>query len=243
MKIPRVYTEQVLASNAAIFLEEGPARHLTQVLRLKSGSPVILFNGDGFDYSGEITEQNKKAVQVSIAERGEREQPSCLSIHLGQGISKGERMDYAIQKAVELGVTEITPLITERCVVRISEQRMENRISHWQKIIISACEQSGRRILPVLHHPMSFNEWINRQDHDVSLLLDHRSAQVLTDIQQPVNSISITVGPEGGLTDDERASALAAGFQGIRLGPRVLRTETAPLAAIAAIQMVWGDFR
>jgi 16S rRNA (uracil1498-N3)-methyltransferase len=152
-------------------------------------------------------------------------------------------MDLAVQKSTELGVSTITPLITERCVVRLPPQRMAKREDHWRGITISACSQCGRNLLPKLHPACSLETWLETTGETVGLLLDHRSSHTLDRLQEPVAGLSLLVGPEGGLSDRERSMATDAGFTGIRLGPRVLRTETAPLAAIAAIQMLWGDFR
>ncbi|PLY16550.1 MAG: 16S rRNA (uracil(1498)-N(3))-methyltransferase [Sedimenticola sp.] len=244
MRTPRIHTHQTLSPDSTLSLEEGPARHLIQVLRLKADAPVILFNGDGHDYQGVIISLGKRQVDIAISERGAQESAACLAIHLGLGISKGERMDFAIQKSVELGVTEITPLVSERCVVRISDERMQKRIQHWQNILIAACEQSGRRRLPMLHAPLKLQDWINKREaQQHNLLLDHRSSDTLASLSPPESGTCLLVGPEGGLSEEEIASAKREGFHGVQLGPRVLRTETAPLAAIAAMQALWGDFR
>ena len=243
MRTSRVYTDQPLSVGACVTLEEGPARHLAQVLRLKANASVVLFNGDGHDYQGIITTLQKRHVAVTLSSVGEAEPVPTLEIHLGLGISKSERMDFAIQKAVELGVSEITPLVTERCVVRISDQRMQKRLQHWRNIIISACEQSGRRRLPHLHETQPLKSWLDAHTHSSGFLLDHRSEQSFPDFAPPANATTLLVGPEGGLSEGERNRAKASGLQGARLGPHVLRTETAPLAAITALQTLWGDFR
>lgn len=225
-------------------LEESPARHLVQVLRLKAGAAITLFNGDGHDYSAHLEEASRRTTRAKVDQRLEpAEAPAALPIHLAIGISKGERMDFAIQKAVELGVADITPLITERCVVRLPNDRQEKRLQHWQQVIIAACEQSGRRYIPALNNAMKLTDWLRSRTPSGGLLLDHRAEHALHELEPPKGEVALLIGPEGGLSADERTRAAAAGFTGVRLGPRVLRTETAPLAAIAAIQTLWGDFR
>ena len=244
MQQHRIYTSQTLQSGTGLVLEEGPARHLTQVLRLKPGAKIILFNGDGHDYSARLDEVSRRTTSARVDRRLEpAEAPAALQIHLAIGISKGERMDFAIQKAVELGVTSITPLISERCVVRLPSDRQKKRLQHWQQVVIAACEQSGRRYIPVLSNTMELTEWLQSRTPSSDLLLDHRAEHALRELEPPKGEVTLLIGPEGGLSADERSQAVAAGFTSVRLGPRVLRTETAPLAAIAAIQTLWGDFR
>ncbi len=244
MQQHRIYTGQPLQPGVAVILEESPARHLTQVLRLKAGAEIILFNGDGHDYSAHLDEVSRRTTSAQVDRRLEpAEAPATLRIHLAIGISKGERMDFAIQKAVELGVADITPLLTERCQVRLPGERQEKRLQHWRQVIIAACEQSGRRYIPTLNHVMDLNEWLRHWIAPGGILLDHRAEHALHELEPPKGEVTLLIGPEGGLSVDERTQAAAAGFTGVRLGPRVLRTETAPLAAIAAIQTLWGDFR
>ena len=242
MREHRVYSEQPLSVGGCLTLEEGPTRHLLQVLRLKPGAQITLFNGDGHDYTGEIISATKRAAEIQITAKGEAEPEPSIAISLGIGISKGERMDFAIQKSVELGVTAITPLITERCVVRLNQERMQKRLHHWRQVAISACEQSGRRLIPQFNATLGLQDWLCIEDNNQGLLLDHRSENTLLTLTQPEQGVRLLVGPEGGLSDAERQLALKHGFIGVRMGPRVLRTETAPLAAIAAIQTLWGDF-
>ncbi|WP_428634073.1 16S rRNA (uracil(1498)-N(3))-methyltransferase [Sedimenticola sp.] len=244
MQQHRIYTHQTLQPGTALTLEEGPARHLTQVLRLKSGAEIILFNGDGHDYSAHLDEVSRRRTSAIVEQRLEpAEPPAALQIHLAIGISKGERMDFAIQKAVELGVTDITPLITERCMVRLPSDRQEKRLQHWQQVIIAACEQSGRRYIPTLNPVMSLTDWLPSRATQGGILLDHRAEHALHELATPADQVTLLIGPEGGLSAEERKLAAANGFNGVRMGPRVMRTETAPLAAIAAIQTLWGDFR
>jgi 16S rRNA (uracil1498-N3)-methyltransferase len=244
MQQHRIYTSQPLQSGASLTLEEGPARHLTQVLRLKAGAEIILFNGDGHDYRARLDEVTKRSTGARIEQRLEpAEAPAALQIQLAIAISKGERMDFAIQKAVELGVSGITPLVSERCVVRLPGERLEKKLQHWRQVVIAACEQSGRRRIPLCHEVMDLPEWLASGTTRGGLLLDHRGARSLPELDPPQGEISLLIGPEGGLSEMERTLAATAGFTGVRLGPRVLRTETAPLAAIAVIQALWGDFR
>ncbi|MET0048310.1 MAG: 16S rRNA (uracil(1498)-N(3))-methyltransferase [Sedimenticola sp.] len=242
MREHRIFTQQPLSPGVPITLEEGPSHHLLKVLRLKPGAELTLFNGDGRDYEARISAVGKRTADIEILARGELEPEPALTISLGIGISKGERMDFAIQKAVELGVTEITPLITERCVVRLSGERMQKRCSHWRQVAISACEQSGRRYVPQLNDVTKVDDWIESSAHLSGLLLDHRAQQSLGQLPGPGAGIRLLAGPEGGVSEAEHSLALSSGFTGVRMGPRVLRTETAPLAAIAAIQTLWGDF-
>lgn len=243
MQQHRIYTSQPLQPGVAVILEESPARHLTQVLRLKAGAEITLFNGDGHDYSARLHEVSRRTTSARVDRRLEpAEAPAPLRIHLAIGISKGERMDFAIQKAVELGVADITPLLTERCQVRLPGERREKRLQHWQQVIIAACEQSGRRRIPNCNPVLKLDQWLTSQTPESGILLDHRGEQALRELEPPKGEVTLLIGPEGGLSADERTRAAAAGFTGVRLGPRVLRTETAPLAAIAAIQTLWGDF-
>ena len=241
MREHRIYTAQPLAQGERIMLESGAARHLIQVLRLKTGSRCTLFNGDGHDYAAQITRAEKRVTEIEILERSTIEDLPPLHISLGIGISKGERMDFAIQKSVELGVTAITPLLTERCIVRLPPERLHKRLAHWRQVSIAACEQSGRRRLPDIEETQNLSEWLLRHTGEPGLLLDHRAQANMQQIPAPAKKINLLIGPEGGLSKVERNTAIQSGFRAVRLGPRVLRTETAPLAAITAIQLLWGD--
>jgi 16S rRNA (uracil1498-N3)-methyltransferase len=163
-------------------------------------------------------------------------------IHLMLGISRGERMDFAMQKATELGVSRIAPIFSERCVVKLNEKKSISRHTHWRRIVINACEQSGRCRIPVIDKPAAYGNALNHIKSGTAILLDHRSQFTLPQIDPPQSGLTILIGPEGGLTSNERQLAIQKGFLGIRLGPRIMRTETAPLAAIAAVQTLWGDF-
>jgi 16S rRNA (uracil1498-N3)-methyltransferase len=244
MREPRVYTPQALDSGTEIILEAGPARHLTSVLRLGENAALRLFNGNGRDYSARLSQVSKGAVRARVLDAGDEEPPAALPLNLYLGISRGERMDFAIQKAVELGVTRIRPLSCGRSVVQLKGERLQRRMEHWRGVLVGACEQSGRNRLPALDPPQSLpGSLASASAADCRLLLDHRGACSLEQLQRPGHGVDLLIGPEGGLEQDERELAAAHGFTALRLGPRVLRTETAPLAALAAIQMLWGDFR
>jgi 16S rRNA (uracil1498-N3)-methyltransferase len=209
---------------------------------MRTGQEIVLFNGvDGCDYRACLAQVDKKSVTAQVHARSEVEATPKLDIRLALGISRGERMDLALQKSVELGVTQITPLLTERTQIKLSPQRMEKRIKHWQGIIINACEQSGRRFLPKLDPATKLQPWLSNTEENL-LFMDPESGISLAGIKSPTGNICFLIGPEGGFSDRERTLALTAGATPIRLGPRILRTETAPLAAIAAAQILWGDF-
>ncbi len=219
------------------------SRHLIQVLRLRPGAELELFNGDGCNYAARLDTTSNKHAVVSVVSCSDPEPDPELEIHLCISVSKGERMDFAIQKSVELGVTEITPLFTEHGVVRLQGERLEKRQQHWHQIIISACEQSGRCRLPRLNPCSKIRQWLEETPREgVSLVLNHLASSKIGEVEQPDNKINILIGPEGGLSGEEIHAAETGGFVGVRMGPRVLRTETAPLAAIAVIQTLWGDF-
>ena len=222
-------------------LPEASAHYIGRVLRLSAGSAVQLFDGSGAEYRGELLEVGKKSVSVELHERLTGMPESPLRIHLGQGLSRGERMDWAIQKATELGVSEITPLISERCEVRLNDERADKRLAHWRQIAISACEQCGRSVLPLIHAPLELAAWLQQVEADLKLVL-HPIAAPLQSHDKP-NSLAFLVGPEGGLSEAEVDQAKAAGFHAARLGPRVLRTETAPVVALSVAQQLWGDLQ
>ena len=243
MRIPRCYTNQQLTPHQSISLEEEPAHHLRHVLRMRTGNQIILFDNSGDEYQAHLDQVTKQGVTALSGKKLRHETESQLMIHLIIGISRGERMDLVLQKATELGVTHITPCLTQRCVVKLDNKKRANRMTHWRRIIISACEQSGRCRLPLLDEPVELSTAIAQQNSDLALVLDPGGKQPISEIPPPKSSVSILIGPEGGLSDGERDQALQQGFLGLRLGPRILRTETAPLAAIAAIQTLWGDFK
>ncbi|MCW8919009.1 MAG: 16S rRNA (uracil(1498)-N(3))-methyltransferase [Gammaproteobacteria bacterium] len=241
MRIPRIFHPAALAAHARIALEGNAARHLGRVLRLTVGDELLLFDGTGGEYPAHIVEQEKQGLWVVCGERQERSRESPLQLTLAQGVSKGERMDYTIQKAVELGISRIVPVATERSVVNLKGERLQRRMEHWRGVIISACEQCGRNTLPELLPLNSLGQWLQQPLDGRGLLLDHRATMGSSELELLGNACTLLIGPEGGLSEREQGAARAAGYLGLRLGPRVLRTETAALAALAAIQSRWGD--
>jgi len=241
MRIPRIFTPSDLNSGTSIELDENAFNHAVRVLRLKQGDSLILFNGHGGEFEAELAEVQKKRASASIAQFHDKDCESPLPIILGQCISRGEKMDYTIQKAVELGVTEIAPLFSERCGVKLNQERMEKRLRHWHSVIISACEQCGRNRIPELHAAISLTDWQQQLDASLKLVLDPCADETLKTLSKPEQNVALLIGPEGGLSDDEINSAIKHGFNGIRLGPRILRTETAGLTTLSVIQQLWGD--
>lgn len=243
MRLPRSFVDLPLQRGDLLPLPEAPARHIQKVLRMNTEQELLLFNGrDGRDYLARLTEVSKRRVTARILKSSIEEPRPELALHLALGISRGERMDFALQKATELGVQSITPLFTRRTLVKLSGERLGRRSRHWRGVIISASEQSGRRWLPILLPAVSVEEWLERKP-ERTLLLDHRAKLTLPACQAPAATLTFLVGPEGGFSNEERERAYSAGCEGVRLGPRVLRTETAPLAALSAAQVLWGDFR
>jgi 16S rRNA (uracil1498-N3)-methyltransferase len=242
MRISRIYTESVLTENSHIELNKETSHYLLKVLRLKAGDRLILFNGDGYQYRCELGSLDRKNTSVHVIEQSEKETPPVLNIHLGIGLSKGDRLDLAFQKATELGVTEITPLFTEHATLKLNEERLGKKVTHWQGIIHSACEQSGRCYLPRLNPPRGLKQWVEEAFSGLKVVLSPNESETMNNFEAP-ESITLLVGPEGGLSAAEISSARAQGFRATRLGKHVLRTETAPLAVIAAAQALWGEFR
>jgi 16S rRNA (uracil1498-N3)-methyltransferase len=243
MRIPRIYTDNPLTVGRQLELPEAVQRHLVQVLRLRPGMDLTLFNGDGKEYAARLLTCTKKTASADVLSLQREEPTAPLAIHLIIGVSKGERMDFALQKSVELGVTEITPIFSERSTVRLQGERLQKRIQHWRNVTISACEQSGRCRLPLIHQPHPLEDCLARPGIQNGILLHHRATRSLPQLESPTGGVSLLIGPEGGLSEQERNLAQAAGFTAVRMGPRIMRTETAPLAAITAIQLLWGDLR
>lgn len=240
MRQSRVHTSQPLILAKRVELSGPAAHYLTRVLRLSKGDPLTLFNGDGNDYSGEISEIQSQRVRVRIMDSMSPGNESTLKITLVQAICRGERMDNALQKATELGVFCIQPLISHRVGVRLDESRQIKRSAHWQKVVISACEQSGRAIVPEVKQPLSISDWLADAFESPRLVLDPFAENKLSGLSVEADSISILVGPEGGFTDDEIKNVCASGVLAVSLGPRVLRTETAGPAAITVLQAKTG---
>jgi len=224
-----------------IQLEEGAARHLTSALRMTAGQQLVVFNGLGGEYSGELVEAKKGVASVRITAFKDIDRESPLPIHLAIGISRGERMDWIVQKATELGVTQITPLFSERCEVKLSGDRLHKKNRHWQQVAISACEQSQRNSVPQVNTPINLEQWLQLCKESLKLVLHQRTEKRLGDMTPTTDSIALLIGPEGGLSEREIDRATDSGFLPLALGPRVLRTETAPLAAISILQAQWGD--
>ena len=241
MRVARIYVASELAAGREVLLPPEAATHVTRVLRLGAGDAVTLSNGDGRDYAGRL-QGARRETSVLVEAAGEPEPQPPLQVTLAVGVSRGERMDFVVQKAVELGVAVIQPLLTARSVVRLDAERAERRHRHWRGVLTAACEQSGRRRLPILRAATGLEDWLAGAA-GTRLLLDPEGEWSLPDLRLPGGEVTLLVGPEGGLAAAEREHALRAGFVGIRLGPRILRTETAPLAALAAMQVLWGDLR
>jgi 16S rRNA (uracil1498-N3)-methyltransferase len=242
MSGPRFYLDQPLAPGARFSLPPGPARHAARALRLAVGDAITLFNGRGGEYAARIERINKDEVAVSVSGFSDTERESRLRVMLAQGISSGERMDYTLQKAVELGVTAIQPIAAKRSVVKLAGERADKRVTHWQGVVASACEQCGRNQVPGVAPPLTLAQWLGQQSSSRLLFLSPLAEARLADLPAPGASDCLVAGPEGGFEADEIAALHAAGAIPVRLGPRVLRTETAALAALAAMQTLWGDF-
>jgi 16S rRNA (uracil1498-N3)-methyltransferase len=242
MPIPRFYCAMPLPPGRHVALPDEVARHAVGVLRLRDGDDVILFNGDGSECLGQLFKSGRGAeVLLKAVCTPERESP--LAITLVQGVSSGERMDYTLQKAVELGVTAIQPVMMKRTIVRLDDEKRHKRRQHWQGVIVSACEQCGRNHVPLVAPILDFHEWLGTVPEltGQKLILDPEATLRLRDMSEPVTTVTMLAGPEGGFDSHERESVIRAGFTRLSLGPRILRTETAALAALAAIQSQWGD--
>ncbi|MEQ8514297.1 MAG: 16S rRNA (uracil(1498)-N(3))-methyltransferase [Chromatocurvus sp.] len=241
MQRPRFFTRQTLATGESVVLEEEPARHIGRTLRMQPGDALVLFNGEGAEYTAEILSADRKHVEVRCLSAADPVRESPLAIELAIGMSRGDRMDWVVQKATELGVTAISPLQTARSGLNLRGERLEKKILHWQRIAASACEQCGRNRLPAVNLPLSLDDWVAGATTPLRLVLDHRATDASPWPTAPA-AIALLVGPEGGLASNEVDSACAQGFRALALGPRVMRTETAPLAAISVLQARWGDF-
>ncbi|NOT83764.1 MAG: 16S rRNA (uracil(1498)-N(3))-methyltransferase [Methylococcaceae bacterium] len=241
MRVSRLYTPVLLATGQRVELDEENAHYVRTVLRLKNADALILFNGAGGEYQAQVAEVTRKAVWIEIGQWQDRSVESPLKVTLGLGIARGDRMDLSVQKAVELGVHAITPLLTERCVVQFKGEKRPQRWLHWQKIVQHAAEQSGRTYLPHLADIEFLQDWVAQQQ-GLKVFLDPYAETSLSALKPEHLQVTLLTGPEGGFATAERELAKAAGFIPVRLGQRILRTETASLAALAAVQMLWGDF-
>ncbi len=242
MRIPRLYLPVPLAVGARAPLSAGAFNHAVRVLRLRAGAPVVLFNGSGGEFHGVLESVNRREAVVWVEAFFPREAEPPLQVSLAQCVSRGERMDYTLQKAVELGVAAVLPLISEHAIVSVgNKEHLARRLEHWRRIVIAACQQSGRNRLPPVHEPRALSAWLaDGPPSGLKLILDPMAACRLTELLPPP-AITLLIGPEGGFSQAEITHAHAAGFIGVRLGPRVMRTETAGLAALAALQTLWGD--
>lgn len=243
MKSPRVYHPDRLQVGRDTTLDDASSHHLGRVLRMKAGDAVVLFDGTGGEYRGVIRGVERSGVRVRVEAFDPVERESILEVGLVQAVSAGERMEFTLQKAVELGVSWIRPLITRRSKVRLDGERAEKRILHWQRVVNSACEQCGRNRVPIVHPLLEFTAWLAEPTQTPHrLVLQPNAERRLSEIGPLQGSVELLAGCESGLADEEIDLVLRYGFTPVRLGPRVLRTETAGIAALAALQAVWGDF-
>ena len=239
----RLFVSGDLINGAEVVIEGDRARYLGRVLRLRVGDEILAFNGTGPEWSASIEAMTRSAATLLIGDESEPGTESPLKINLVQGVSRGERMDFVVQKATELGVKRITPVLTEYGVVKLDEERATRRHEHWQGVAASACEQSGRTRLPLIDAPVPLKEWFGAKtaDADVDLILKPGVATTLARIDAPATKVCVLIGPEGGFSETEYDDADVSGFRAVSLGPRVLRTETAAPAALAILQSLWGD--
>lgn len=235
----RIYHPQELSLNTQVTLSVTAAQHCIKVLRLRTNDLVILFHGDGLSFKSILKVDGKKAFATPI-ELIEQDVESPLKIHLGQGLARNDRMDWIIQKAVECGVTEITPLMMDKSLVKIKQDRLTQKQAHWQSIITSACEQSGRNTIPLIHPPQRLDEWLSRPFEGSTIVFDPRSKTSVKNLQ-PASNIKVLLGPEGGFSSPEEHLVNKHSILSCHLGPRILRTETATIAALTSLQTHFGD--
>jgi 16S rRNA (uracil1498-N3)-methyltransferase len=242
MRLTRVYVDAPLSTGRRVTLEGSAASHLIRVLRLKSGEGLTLFNGQGGEHAATIAEAKSGRLTVEVGELSASERESPLLLTLAQGVSRGERMDLVVQKATELGASAIVPLFTERSVVRLSAQQAQRKVAHWRAIAISACEQCGRNRLPRVGQPLPLTDFLKQAAEGATrLLLSPLATTRIQDLARGAGNITVLIGPEGGLTEGEHQAAVSAGYTAVRLGPRILRTETAAIAALSILQREFGD--
>jgi len=243
MRVARIFIGRPLRPGEEVPLPEQAGEHVARVLRLERGHPLVLFNGDGREYDATLATLAKRAVTAEVIDVREADREAPLRLTLAQGIARGEKMDWILQKATELGVARIVPVVTERTEVKLDEERAGRRVAHWTQVIAGACEQSGRNRLPEIELPQRLDRWLGELGDTPALrlaLLPNGDC-TLRQLPQMDNGAILVVGPEGGLSDHDVALLKQAGFLGLRLGPRVLRTETAGLTALAALQALFGD--
>ena len=241
MRIPRIYHPEPLQPGSETALCDEAANHVGRVLRMAPGQFLELFDGSDHSFSAEIVQADKKSVRVRLGDGRADSRESPLDLHLGQVMSRGEKMEFTVQKAVELGVNIITPLFSERCGVKLDAERMAKKLQQWQKIAIAACEQCGRNRVPQIREPMTLQAWCSEPETGLKLNLHPRAAHSINTLPLPVERVRLLIGPEGGLSAAEIAMTAEHDFTDILLGPRVLRTETTALTAITALQVRFGD--
>lgn len=245
MRLTRVHVPERLIAGRRHTIEGDAAQHLARVLRLKAGDPLTVFDGRGGEHAARIESFRKDAVIIQVGEPSATERESPLSLTLAQGVSRGERMDWVVQKATELGVSRIVPLLTERSVVRLDAQQAARKLQHWQGIAVAACEQSGRNRIPEIEAPLGLDEYLRHGSAArlTRLLLSPTGELGIGELQALDGGLIVLIGPEGGLAESEQRAALQAGFIAVRLGPRILRTETAAIAALTLLQYQFGDLK
>lgn len=243
MRIPRIHVDYALRPGSEVLLPDQAGEHVARVLRLERGAPLILFNGDGYEFDAALASLAKHAVTAEIGSVRDADRESRLPLTLAQAIARGEKMDWVLQKATELGVARIVPVMTDRTEVKLDAERAERRLAHWRGVITGACEQSGRNRLPELEAPQALDRWLETlgDRSALRLALLPEGDVTLRQFIQMENGAILAVGPEGGFTANDVALLRQAGFAGLRLGPRILRTETAGIAALAALQAMYGD--
>ncbi|MDH3480443.1 MAG: 16S rRNA (uracil(1498)-N(3))-methyltransferase [Gammaproteobacteria bacterium] len=239
----RLHIAGTYSAESVLELDRDKARYLSRVLRLQVGDSLLVFDGEGNEYAATISDISRSSATLRVGHKTVAQTESRLRVHLVQGISRGERMDFVVQKATELGVKRITPVLTDYGVVKLDAMRAEKRRDHWQKVAASACEQSGRLRLPLIDRPVSLKSWLGSKPGrvDTQLILKPGAATPLARIDAPKTKVCVLIGPEGGLSDVEYEDVEIAGFEPVSLGPRILRTETAAVAALAILQSRWGD--
>jgi len=239
MRIPRIFINLPLDEHQSVELPRETSHYLSRVLRLPVEAKLRIFNGLGGEYQAHICSLTKNSASIKIDSFDATDNSSPLHIHLGISLSKGDRMDFVIQKATELGVAEISLLSSERTEVKLKGERLDKKVDHWRKVSISACEQCGSNRVPIIHPPVSLPQWLAKRDEPIKLIMQPDTAQPLQ--HESPAAVALLIGPEGGFSEQEVKAANAAAFDSISLGPRILRTETAPLVAISILQHHWGD--
>jgi 16S rRNA (uracil1498-N3)-methyltransferase len=242
MRLTRVYVDAALEPGTLLTLTGGAAGHLTRVLRLRPKAALTLFNGRGGEYAASIARVHRSEVTLAVGQHEPIERESPFPLTLAQGVSRGERMDLVVQKATELGVARLVPVLTERSIVRLDEEQSDRKSNHWRAVAIAACEQCGRNRLPEVALPTQLREFLRQPAGDnVRLLLSPSGTRRIEDVPRPAHGVTVLIGPEGGLSDAEQEDALTSGFTAVNLGPRILRTETAAIASLTLLQREFGD--